>query len=51
MGNSCCGNSSNQTSDMPKKGKGKSKKERKNKLNEMEIGSIDEQDLLKPVPR
>ena len=35
---------------MPKHGKGK-KDKRKNKLNEMEIGSIDEQDLLKPVPR
>ena len=51
MGNSCCSNSSNQTVDMPKQGKGKSKKERKNKLNEMEIGTIDEQDLLKPAPR
>ena len=50
MGNSCCANSQNQTADMPKHGKGK-KDKRKNKLNEMEIGSIDEQDLLKPAPR
>ena len=43
MGNSCCSNSSNQTVDMPKQGKGKGKKDkRNNKLNEMEIGTIDE---------
>ena len=52
MGNACCGNSQNQTGDIPNKTKGRTHKDQRRKnANEMRIGVIDEQELLKPIAK
>ena len=52
MGNHCCGNSSNQTADMPKKNKTKSGKVNQSQdKQDIKIGTIDESDWLKPIAK